>query len=121
MASKETMAKTKQVLPLPKECRLLSSSIGVGRTTQRWRCKRRFWSLTNGSSRTWLRIACNRNSPYGPNGEQAERDQNHPGSASRPSAQMRFQRMQMAADDSRRVVDEAQQMTQKIAKSLGNR
>jgi hypothetical protein len=30
------------------------------------------------------------------------------------------QRMQMAADDSRRVVDEAQQMTQKFAKSLGN-
>jgi hypothetical protein len=30
------------------------------------------------------------------------------------------QRMQMAADDGRRLVDECQQITQKIAKSLGN-
>jgi Phasin protein len=30
------------------------------------------------------------------------------------------QRMQMAADDGRRLVDEAQQMTQKFAKSMGN-
>jgi Phasin protein len=30
------------------------------------------------------------------------------------------QRMQMAADDGRRLVDEAQQITQKIAQSLGN-
>ena len=30
------------------------------------------------------------------------------------------QRMQMAADDGRRLVEEAQQITQKIAKSLGN-
>lgn len=30
------------------------------------------------------------------------------------------QRMQMANDDSRRVVDEAQRITQKIAKALGN-
>jgi hypothetical protein len=30
------------------------------------------------------------------------------------------QRMQMAADDGRRMVDEAQQMTQKITQSLGN-
>jgi len=30
------------------------------------------------------------------------------------------QRMQMAADDGRRLVDESQQITQKLAKSLGN-
>jgi len=30
------------------------------------------------------------------------------------------QRMQMAADDGRRLVDEAQQITQKIAQSMGN-
>lgn len=30
------------------------------------------------------------------------------------------QRMQMAADDGRRLADESQQITQKIAKSLGN-
>jgi hypothetical protein len=30
------------------------------------------------------------------------------------------QRMQMAADDGRRLVDEAQQITQKIVQSLGN-
>ncbi len=30
------------------------------------------------------------------------------------------QRMQMAADDGRRMVDEAQQITQKFAQSLGN-
>jgi hypothetical protein len=30
------------------------------------------------------------------------------------------QRMQMAADDGRKLVEETQQMTQKIAQSLGN-